>query len=202
MCGGSAHLATRLTLMKSMVVKLTRYRRKNNIEPVEDVSLQDEFRVINDGKAFYFTIMKTLWPAINCLCNTIKFNASCENSFGNLWRDFFCCPKPYRQLYTFMCLIRGKTLPIVYALMESASKNSYTILFNALKPHFNVSTLNFMMKLEDAPIISRKDCCDNFTITGCYFHFCQCIWRYIQREGNQRMYKSNPKYQMHFKLVC
>jgi len=34
---------------------------------------------------------------------------------------------------------------------------------------------------------------------GCFFHFCQAVWRRIQELGLARRYKSNPDFQLHVK---
>ena len=114
---------------------------------------------------------------------------------------FYACPKPFRQVYTFMCMIREKTYPIAYALMESTNKQSYDTVFGALKQHIS-ERATIILDFEAAPIISVKNILLNFKITGCYFHFTQCIWRQIQRMGKQVMYRTNVKFQTEVKMVC
>ncbi|CAF1581679.1 unnamed protein product, partial [Didymodactylos carnosus] len=92
-------------------------------------------------------------------------------------------PQLFYQLYVIHGFIRERTLPLVYALLPGKSEAVYGELFNDLLKHVtrhpNSITIDFEEAVEN--IIKQK--LPTTTISGCFFHFKQSLWRKIQDLG-------------------
>ncbi|XP_072942830.1 uncharacterized protein [Epargyreus clarus] len=96
---------------------------------------------------------------------------------------FWICPSPFYQLYTIHGDL-GSTekhiniVPLVYALMSHKNQQTYEILFSMLKsalPDWNPEI--FKCDYEVAPMNAMRNVFVNISISGCYFHFTQAIWK-------------------------
>lgn len=108
---------------------------------------------------------------------------------------FKICPKPYVQVLTVHGLYYGRVLPFAFCLLRSKEVGVYRQVFHHLKCRIRRATrrafrpqrvvcdfeLSLLTALEtELPGAARK---------GCYFHFCQSLWRRIQTLGLARGYR-------------
>ena len=118
-----------------------------------------------------------------------------ELEFSAKWSvddTFAICPSLFHQLYTMHGIIKDTTVPLVYCLMKSKTKEKYEELFAALKnlnamldPH--EVTIDF----EFAAIEALKSSFPNANIKGCFLHFVQANWRKIQGVGLAEEYQQD-----------
>lgn len=59
-----------------------------------------------------------------------------------------------------------------------------------------------MMDFEMAAIKAAKDVFKNVELSGCFFHFCQSIFRHIQACGLQKEYNENPTFALHMRCLA
>ncbi|XP_026728382.1 uncharacterized protein LOC113494297 [Trichoplusia ni] len=96
---------------------------------------------------------------------------------------FKICPKAFYQLFTIHADI-GSTeefvnvIPILYALLPDKKLDTYQILFEIIKSQLpewepTYATMDF----EVAIIVALQNIFPDVKITGCNFHFNQCLWR-------------------------
>jgi hypothetical protein len=82
-------------------------------------------------------------------------------------------------MYSIHGLIRGKTLPLVYALLPNKNQQTYETLFRTVGQHIQNKptfiTIDFEKAAENAFATLFSPC----EILGCFFHFKQSIWRNI-----------------------
>ena len=82
-------------------------------------------------------------------------------------------------MYSIHGLFRGKTLPLVYALLPNKNQGTYEEYFRVVAQHVQHKpkfiTIDFEKAAENAFAIVFPQC----EIFGCFFHFKQCIWRNI-----------------------
>lgn len=117
---------------------------------------------------------------------------------------FSVVPKPFKQLFTFQAFPCGeKTLvPFVYVLMSHKTKRSYVKLFNWLKTFAMTNNLPINWQyitcdFESGLLPAIRDCLQIdgglwVDIIGCYFHFCQAIYRKLNEVGLSKAYLSVP----------
>lgn len=59
-----------------------------------------------------------------------------------------------------------------------------------------------MMDFEKAAIKAAEDVFKDVQISGCYFHFCQCIYRQIQSNGLQSKYNQDLTFATHMRCIA
>ena len=102
----------------------------------------------------------------------------------NVFSDgtFKTCPNLFTQIYTIHADLRGKVVPMVYALLANKRHGTYLKLLTAVKsllPNWALATVT--TDFEAAAVRAWKDVYPTARQHGCYFHFSQCLWREIQR---------------------
>lgn len=72
-------------------------------------------------------------------------------------------------------------IPLIYALLPNKTKCTYKRLIVELKKlQPNIKPSSIMMDFEVALHNAFEELFENVRIRGCFFHFCQCVWRKIQ----------------------
>lgn len=136
------------------------------------------------------------------------FFANLENFLGNVSvvafdGTFAVVPKPFKQLFTIFCYIGTKFIPVFYCFMISKQKSHYIEFLKAIKTKFpNFLPIECMSDFETA---SRKAFSEQFPgikVTGCFFHFKQCLVRKIGDFGLKTLLLSNQNFKNWFKLLC
>ncbi|CAF3026468.1 unnamed protein product [Rotaria sp. Silwood2] len=104
---------------------------------------------------------------------------------------FAVAPKLFEQMYSIHGLFRGKTLPLVYALLPNKNQGTYEEYFRVVAQHVQHKpkfiTIDFEKAAENAFAIVFPQC----EIFGCFFHFKQCIWRNICELGLKKQFLEN-----------
>lgn len=97
---------------------------------------------------------------------------------GEFFADatFGILPLGFYQMLIVKATIEGKARPVAYALMNSKKATAYENVFNALKL-LKFSPTSLMMDFERAAISAAQKTWHDVQIRGCYFHFCQCLWK-------------------------
>ncbi|CAF4541237.1 unnamed protein product, partial [Didymodactylos carnosus] len=102
-------------------------------------------------------------------------------------------------LYTIHGFIRGRSVPLVYALLPGKSEAVYGELFNVLvqnvSKHPKSITIDFEKAVEN--VIKQK--LPTTTINGCFFHFKQALWRKIEDLGLQQPFVNDREVRRYLK---
>ena len=113
---------------------------------------------------------------------------------------FDACPPQYSggQMFTIHAFEQGKLLPLVYCLASTKSREFYVSVFDTLKREalriglvFNPTTV--LSDFESGLIPAVAASFPQATHRGCHFHFCQAIYRNVQRLGLVGAYESQPE---------
>ena len=97
---------------------------------------------------------------------------------------FDTVPNIYTQLYTFHATINGNVITCLYALLPNKTRATYTLLIQQLlllNPNFNQQSI--MVDFEIGFIQSFQQVFSATSVKGCFFHFCQVIYRQIVDHG-------------------
>ena len=174
---------------------IQRTRRQHQGIPVEPVGRAElliplEFRTLENGDEFLvhdsgrddnrFLIFST-----NRLLDLLN-----EQQKWAMDGTFDASPSLFQQLYTIHVSYLGKTFPVLYALLPHKNEETYVRLFEAirtLRPQVNPSAV--LTDFEQASMNALRRAFPEVTLTGCFFHFCQCFWRKIQQLGHATRYK-------------
>ena len=128
--------------------------------------------------------------------------AQCEE----IWWDgtFYACKDLMGQLYTIHALVNGQMFCLVYALHPGFSADVYKELYRFLQDriyqlgeeqHLQMafSPKRLTSDFEAAAISAIEAVHPQADVSGCHFHFCQCLWRSMQKKNLQERYcATNP----------
>lgn len=130
----------------------------------------------------------------------------CDEFFAD--GTFKSCSKQFTQLYSIHAdigsnLTTTSIVPVVYALLPDKSANTYKRLFSLIKSHFpNWTPKYFKTDFEIAAIEAITNIFPSTIISGCNFHFNQCIWRKVQEYGLIKEYKEKEEVRTHIRLCA
>ena len=114
---------------------------------------------------------------------------------------FRTCPEPFSQVLTIMGNYHGRHLTLVNCLMGQRTVGHYRHLMKALKrkirqlTHNRFNPTNIVCDFEIPLLNAVQTEFPRSRHSGCYFHFCQCLWRKIQELGLARTYKQDLQLQ-------
>lgn len=99
------------------------------------------------------------------------------------------------QVYTIHIILKNcQTVPLVYGILKNKDKKTYNLFFSFLKnKRKDLNPKNITIDFEMAAINSFLEVFESTVIYGCFFHFCQAIWRKIQEIGLQKWYKESTE---------
>ena len=107
---------------------------------------------------------------------------------------FETCPFKYQQMYTVHGLIGEGFPPLMYALTGRKDGPTYEELFAVVKRIAGYEPTRMMMDYEKSARNGFTSQFPNTTMSGCWFHSCQCVYKRIQHEGLQPLYKENDTF--------
>lgn len=110
---------------------------------------------------------------------------------------FKTCPKPFTQLVTVHGKYKNRILPFAFCLLRSKENALYCEMLHQIKIH--------VQRITGLPLHPQSFVCDfelslinalhaefpNAAVHGCYFHFCQSLWRKVQELGLAVAYRQD-----------
>jgi len=114
---------------------------------------------------------------------------------------FSACPQLWDQVYIIHARSGASTYALVYALLPNRQTNTYCRLFSLLKDavteclNLTLSPSKVQTDFELAAIRAIEREFPDAEIKGCYFHYCQALWRKVQELGLAVQYKENLQVQ-------
>ena len=112
---------------------------------------------------------------------------------------FKVCPRPYGQVLTIHATILNRVIPLAFCVLKSKETACYRKALKHLKLRVRAvsgGTLNPQTIVCDFEISLLNAAETEFPqakIAGCFFHFCQAIWRHVQQLGLARAYRRLPQ---------
>ena len=104
-------------------------------------------------------------------------------------------PNTFFQVYTVHAVFHGRVLPCAFALLPNKTQATYDRLFGELATHLNghVPT-DILFDYEKTAMNSAENVFAGITVTGCFFHLSQNIWRRIRENGLRPLYRNDPDF--------
>ncbi|KAI8495100.1 hypothetical protein Bbelb_270860 [Branchiostoma belcheri] len=164
---------------------------------VEDVVIEDHWRETWDGHQ-YLSHQDNDW-GILIFCTNRNFRKLEQCDVLYVDGTFKSCPRPYSQFVTIHGLYQGRVLPFVMALMADKTVGAYRQVLRHVRGKVRDLTghrlrpervvVDFEVSLISAIEIELP----HAAISGCYFHFCQSMWRRIQHLGLAGRYREDDR---------
>jgi hypothetical protein len=136
--------------------------------------------------------------------DNIEFLKSADTWFID--GTFKTCPPLFKQLYTVHGNLLGDNLiPLVYMLLPGKSEEIYrrafTLLREILGEGIKVKTVR--CDFEKAAHNAIESVFNKVQLSGCLFHFQQCIWRAVQASGNvAEKYRTQENYAIKLRYLA
>ena len=112
---------------------------------------------------------------------------------------FKSCPHPYVQFVTIHGLYHGRVLPFAMCLMDGKTIGKYRQLLQHIKRKIREITRHrfrprqIVTDFELALLTAAETELPGVRLSGCYFHFCQSLWRRVQELGLAGPYTRNDR---------
>ncbi|KAI8516518.1 hypothetical protein Bbelb_050990 [Branchiostoma belcheri] len=113
--------------------------------------------------------------------------SSDSDTSADVGQDEVFCTYQYGPGFTIHGMYDGRPIPFAMALMTTKTVGAYRQVLQHVKekgPAANgTSAVGIVSDVELALITAHKTEFPDATVSGCYFHFCQSLWRRIQNLG-------------------
>lgn len=116
-------------------------------------------------------------------------------------------PKIFCQLVTFHTKYKQRGCPCVHVLCSSKSCETYLLMYSELKNSFvkagfhSVRPRSLNVDFELGMLNAIRVNYPNFAIHGCYFHFCQAVYRKLSELGLAPAFLSNKAFHIWTKKI-
>ncbi|XP_069494962.1 mediator of RNA polymerase II transcription subunit 6 isoform X1 [Ambystoma mexicanum] len=193
------------TLLKRTINKTreTIVRLPKNPVSMNEIALPEKYLNTLAGEPFFQKECGSKSEKILIFATSSNLGYLCTSSMWKIDGTFRCCPLPFKQLYTIYGLIKDKTLPLVFALLPNKLGRTYRILFEEMKKlTFNKEPPLILMDFEQAAMKAVHTVHPSSDVQGCFFHFCQAVWRCVEHNGLQELYSTDSHLEFNLKLLC
>ena len=138
-------------------------------------------------------------PAV-CLADTIQ--VLCHANYWFVDGTFKTCPDLFYQVYTIHALEQGRVLLCVYALLVNKTQPTYQCIFEEVKWLGDGSApATLLMDFECAALNAAAAVFPDTVVKGCLFHLCQNVYKHIQSEGLQTLYREDDNIAIHARMI-
>ena len=148
-------------------------------------------------------------PTFMVMGTNFFFYLLCSQTHAYGDGTFHVCPAPFTQLFTIHFFVQDRCLPALYIFMNQKSRFLYEHVLQwvinyagAVTPSLNICWKNFMSDFESGFLPAFRTIFYWVILCGCYFHWCQTIYRKIIEIGLQRLYKDpNSNFKRFIKML-
>ena len=191
-----------LTSVNNMKRVIRRARKRKGAMPANPLSLQDlvipdefkktlksqDFLLYDSGQGDKRTLIFSTHRNLQLLARSQHWYA--DGTFKTV-------PPLFAQLYTIHGLINNNIVPAVFVLMSEKTEESYRMVFSKLKQlEPSMRPISVMTDFETATVKAFQHEFIGIQLRGCFFHFCQCLYRNIQSNGLQHRYENDADFAM------
>ena len=114
---------------------------------------------------------------------------------------FKICPKLFYQVFILMALYGGIYVPCLFGLLPDKSEDSYIRFYGMLWAYNDKNGLPndfqnqfFMCDFEQHIRTSFLLYWPYVRVLGCYFHYSQCVWNKVKKNGLQITYEKDDQF--------
>ncbi|KAJ9060826.1 hypothetical protein DSO57_1039635 [Entomophthora muscae] len=107
--------------------------------------------------------------------------------------SFGVCPKPFESVLIVSAEVRSKLMPLVYFLLPNKLQSTYTECFTYLLSKVGCCRpSSITMDFEPTQHAALKALLPNTFFRGCFFYFCQALYRRIYGVADLRQFNNLP----------
>ena len=119
---------------------------------------------------------------------------------------FQTAPTIFYQIVTVHAPVLGVIKPLVFGLLPNKETATYIRFLKLLQSKAaekgsNLKPIRVMQDFERALMKATLEVFPDAQIKGCFFHFCQCLWRKLQGLGLAVAYKEMPEIRTWFRMA-
>ena len=114
---------------------------------------------------------------------------------------FWVTPKLFNQLLTIHMMIYGQMFPVLYVLLNGKSEQLYLRMFHEvfqILARLGINQFHYLTTFdsdfENGLIAAVEKSFPGVTHQGCYFHFCQAIYRNVVKLGYKSDYQKDATF--------
>lgn len=160
---------------------------------VEDLVIRDEWAESWGGSRF-LSLQDNAWGV---MVFATDGNLHKLRRCPDIYMDgtFKSCPRPYHQFVTIHGKYLGRVVPLVMCLMTEKTVAQYRQVLAHVKSKVQVVTghrwrpQRIVTDFEQSLLLAIETELPGTKRSGCYFHFCQSLWRKVQDLGLARPYR-------------
>lgn len=110
---------------------------------------------------------------------------------------FSMCPKPFKQIVAIHGMYKDRVVPFVFCFLQSKNTALHREMFSHVAYHVDIingrhlNSTSFVCDFEISLWNAIEATFSNASVKGCYFHYCQSIWRNVQQYGLTSAYRRN-----------
>lgn len=166
---------------------------------IEDVEIENEWKENWAGKPF-LSHLDNDW-GISVFATRENYISLSRCDIIYIDGTFKTCPEPYSQFVTIHGKRLGRVFNFAMCLSTGKTIGQYRQLFQHVKDKIRQITgrrwrpAKVICDFEVALISALETELPHTTVCGCYFHFCQSLWRKIQELGLSRPYRRSRRVQ-------
>lgn len=131
-----------------------------------------------------------------CTDKNLKILKKCK-----IWQGdgtFDVVPELFAQLYTIHGRYKKSLIPLVYIVTTDRTEETYLLILKKLcELQEGLNPTLLIVDFELSFINAFENIFPQCDIHGCFFHWCQCIWRHIQSLGMQKKYQEDEEFSFH-----
>ena len=188
----AAHLLPR---RETLARDVRRHRQKAGPNDLQDITA---YAQTQSGQPFLRIENDTM--LIFAADDDLQFLSRCDHWFAD--GTFRVSPPGFDQLYTIHGFINGEVFPAIYALIHERTEDIYrSLLQEILTLKSGLNPVSIVVDFELAAIRAFQHTFQAATVTGCMFHFGQCVWRKLQSEGLSARYRDEPDFALRVKCL-
>lgn len=173
-------------------------RKRRNYYPaipktIGDVQVRGQCRKTWNAKDF-LVHQDTQWGLLIFLSPTCAVKLQqCDDVYVD--GTFSTCPKPFKQLVTIHGKYGDRVLPFAFCMLRSKETALYREMFRQIRLHITRITgycfqpSRILCDFEMSLISAIQTEFPQASLHGCYFHYCQSIWRKVQELGLTTAYR-------------
>ena len=167
-------------------------------DDIDSVNIpEDEWSETWDSKDF-LSMQDNFWGILVFATNE---NYRCLARCKDIYIDgtFKTAPYPYTQYVTIHGKYHGRVLPFVMALMNGKRVGQYRALLEHVRRKIRMIAghrfrpRRVVSDFEHSILLAVETDLPNSQINGCYFHFCQNLWRHVQGLGLSGAYRQDEE---------
>lgn len=163
-----------------------RARQMPRVPPrIEDIRIQGQWSMTNDGCPFLSRVNNYWGYAVFTTDDNLRAVGACNDFYIDA--TFKTTPKPYNQLLTIHGMYHDRVVPLIFALMHRRRVAEYRQVFFAYQTEVSLTASDF----DNALLIAAETKFPHTHLLGCLFHFCQSMWKQVQRQELVRGYQGN-----------